>query len=259
MTEEILIIDQSAFSRSLISRTLMTAGYKVRVAHSGASGRNMAAQSPAPSLILLDIQMRAVSGYAVCRELQTWALPKAPPVILMAAKDDADAPHLVFEAGAVDYVVKPVRSQVLLARISTQLKLRHQRDSAQNQALQMLDASPVPFLFVDQQGAVTHANPAGAHMFGYPMASAIAGIQIKELMDLNISKFWFNAQEQGKRPQAKCLTLDCLHRRGNSFVAEIGVSLAPSAFGPLLMLVLRDTRSAWEVPHSSEVRHAVGI
>lgn len=83
----------------------------------------LAVQKHRPSLILLDIEMPGMNGYAVCRALKTNPATENIPVIFISGKSAEGDEATGFEVGAVDYIVKPVSPAIVLARVRTHLSL----------------------------------------------------------------------------------------------------------------------------------------
>ena len=83
----------------------------------------LAVQKHRPSLILLDIEMPGMNGYAVCRALKANPATENIPVIFISGKSSEGDEATGFEVGAVDYIVKPVSPAIVLARVRTHLSL----------------------------------------------------------------------------------------------------------------------------------------
>ena len=81
-----------------------------------------------PDLILLDIVMPELDGYAVCQRLKSNPLTKGVPLIFVTAKHDPEEEARGFEEGAVDFIRKPFHSHVVRARIRTHLTMKRQSD-----------------------------------------------------------------------------------------------------------------------------------
>ena len=81
-----------------------------------------------PDIILLDIMMPEMDGFEVCLQLKTHKNTKNIPIIFLTAKDEPQAIVKGFKLGAADYVTKPFNSSELLARVSTQIRKKQQRD-----------------------------------------------------------------------------------------------------------------------------------
>ncbi len=123
----ILIVDDNPENLTLLGE-LLSERYRVRAANSGARALQLVAQAPVPDLILLDIMMPGMSGFEVLERLRASPETRDIPVIITTAMDgDADELHgLVL--GAVDYLTKPLRPAVVLARVHTHLELKSARD-----------------------------------------------------------------------------------------------------------------------------------
>jgi putative two-component system response regulator len=80
-------------------------------------------RAEAPQLILLDVMMPGMSGLDVCRTLNAQVVTRAIPVIFVTALSDAQDEALGFEAGAVDYISKPISPAIVRARVATHLSL----------------------------------------------------------------------------------------------------------------------------------------
>lgn len=130
--ETILIIDDTPTNIDVITG-LLKEQYRVLAATSGKKGLQLARAEPAPSLILLDIMMPVMDGMEVCRHLKSDPLTEGIPVIFLTAKTEVEDITAGLDAGAVDYITKPVNSKVLKARVRTQLSLKRSRDEMSHQ------------------------------------------------------------------------------------------------------------------------------
>ena len=123
MSSRILIADDTPVNLKVLSSILAAAGHTPLAATNGQETLDLARRE-APDLILLDIMMPGKDGYAVCAELKADpALAEIPVIFLSALQQTADKVKGL-ELGAVDYVAKPFDRAEVLARISTQLRLR---------------------------------------------------------------------------------------------------------------------------------------
>lgn len=123
----VLIVDDTPDNLTLISG-LLQSEYKVKVANSGEKALKIAAASPPPDLILLDIMMPGMSGYEVCRHLKGDPETRDIPVVFLTAKNDEEDEKLGLEMGAVDYITKPISAPIVLARVKTHLSLKATAD-----------------------------------------------------------------------------------------------------------------------------------
>ncbi len=112
--QRILVIDDDPSIRSLFKRGLGYEGFTVDLAESGELGL-VSARDNVPDLIILDVMMPGIDGFEVLRRLR--AAGDTIPVIMLTAKDANESQIEGLDAGADDYVLKPVSFDVLLARI----------------------------------------------------------------------------------------------------------------------------------------------
>jgi putative two-component system response regulator len=123
----ILIVDDSPENLMLLGE-LLRGRYKVRAANSGSRALELAAQRHAPDLILLDVMMPQMSGYEVLEQLRSAPRTRDIPVIFTTAMTTEDDERHGLVLGAVDYIAKPLRPAIVLARVRTHLELKAARD-----------------------------------------------------------------------------------------------------------------------------------
>ncbi|MCB9751540.1 MAG: response regulator [Myxococcales bacterium] len=121
--QTILVIDDDPTNLKVAVEYLKAYSYKILIARDGETGIERA-QLARPDLILLDVQMPGIDGYETCRRLGANPDTAGIPVIFMTALGSADHKLRGFEAGARDYVTKPVEERVLLARARAHLQIR---------------------------------------------------------------------------------------------------------------------------------------
>ena len=132
----ILVADDNPNNLQMIESMLRGFGYTVRVALDGEAALR-SVQSESPELILLDIHMPKLDGYETCERLKANEKTRDIPVIFASAMDDQFNKIKGFQAGAVDYVTKPVQLDELRARIDVHLQLARQWNQLQEQALDL--------------------------------------------------------------------------------------------------------------------------
>ena len=128
----ILIVDDTPENLSVLGG-LLQPHYRVMVANSGQRALAIAARSPQPDLILLDVMMPEMDGYAVLRKLREDAETLHIPVIFVTAMDGDEDEERGLELGAVDYITKPIRPAIVLARVKAHLELKKARDWLRDQ------------------------------------------------------------------------------------------------------------------------------
>ncbi len=117
----ILAVDDEASNLQLL-RHILQDQYRLLFAKDGPRALELARQER-PQLILLDVMMPGMTGYEVCRLLKDEQATAAIPVIFVTALSDASDEVVGFEAGAVDYITKPVSPPIVRARVRTHLSL----------------------------------------------------------------------------------------------------------------------------------------
>ncbi len=130
----ILIVDDAPDNLRLLAEIFEEEGYDVRPASNGK--RAIAAiQAERPDLILLDINMPDMSGYEVCKQVQSDERTRDIPVIFISASQDTPEKVKGFALGGVDYITKPFQAEEVLARVETHLalyRLRHHLEDIVN-------------------------------------------------------------------------------------------------------------------------------
>ncbi|MCO4093427.1 MAG: diguanylate cyclase [Acidovorax sp.] len=122
MKTNILIVDDNASMIQLVARMLKGVA-RLRFATGGAEALELMRQER-PDLVLLDAEMPGMSGYEVCEAIRADALLSTVPVVFLTGNGDTAAEVRGLEAGAVDFITKPVHEALLLARVRTQLRVK---------------------------------------------------------------------------------------------------------------------------------------
>lgn len=123
----ILVVDDEPNNIAVLV-SLLRSDYRVRAATDGTGALRVARSEPTPDLILLDVMMPDLDGYAVLASLQQDPKTRHIPVIFVSALGESEDEERGLKLGAVDYVTKPIRPAVMLARVRTQLELKATRD-----------------------------------------------------------------------------------------------------------------------------------
>ena len=131
--EVILIVDDLPENLSVLGSLLQGAGYRVKVANAGDVALRLAEHTPRPSLILLDVMMPDMDGHEVLRRLRANPETREIPVIFLTAMNAGEDEERAFDAGIADYLLKPIKPAVVLARVRSQLLVRQARRWLQDQ------------------------------------------------------------------------------------------------------------------------------
>jgi signal transduction histidine kinase/DNA-binding response OmpR family regulator len=129
---QILLADDNADMRAYVAGILMQGGYQVEAVGDGGAALAAARRGPLPDLILADVMMPGLDGFALLRELRTDPATEGLPVILLSARAGEEARIEGLTAGADDYLIKPFSARELRARVDGLVELvRQRRDAAE--------------------------------------------------------------------------------------------------------------------------------
>ncbi len=132
--EKILIVEDDNDIRELIAFNLEISGYEIIKCDNGEDAINLAIKS-SPDLILLDIQLPTIDGFEVCRMIKEKALTQKIPVIMLTARTDDEDIIQGLESGADDYITKPFRPKILMARVKAALRRKSSEIPKDNNVL----------------------------------------------------------------------------------------------------------------------------
>ena len=181
MAGRILVVDDIATNRLLLSLLLSKAFYEVEEAADGRQALEMARLNP-PDLALVDVMMPGMNGYELCRRFKADALLADVPVVIITSLDAQNDRLEALAAGADDFLTKPVREVALFARLRALLRMKSMTDELRLRDVTMRDLAldPGPGLIIE---------PApGARVL--TVTSADVGAELKRMieqrLDVNI-------------------------------------------------------------------------
>lgn len=128
----ILIVDDEPVNLTLLT-SLLRPEYLVRAASSGEAALRAAVSEPQPDLLLLDVMMPGMDGYAVLAQLRKNPATRDIPVIFLTALSGAEDEERGMQLGAADYITKPIKPTVLQVRVRTQLEASQVRHLLKDQ------------------------------------------------------------------------------------------------------------------------------
>jgi adenylate cyclase len=133
---KILVVDDTPKNVKLLADLLTVKGYSVVTAESGREALTQV-QAERPDLVLLDVVMPEMSGYEVCRKIREDPATQILPVIMVTALDPGEERIKGLEAGADDFLTKPINQAELFARVKSLLRIKEFYDTVQAQAAQL--------------------------------------------------------------------------------------------------------------------------
>ena len=183
MKTNILIVEDNIDNLTILVNLFTTHGYQVYPALNGALALK-AVLTTLPDIVLLDIMMPGLDGYAVCQRLKADERTREIPVLFISALNESVNKVKAFQVGGVDFITKPFQIEEVLARVETHLQLSHlqQRLQEQNARLQseiqertqaeaalqqsqaklqaILDSTRQSFLLLDREACIQAFNQA---------------------------------------------------------------------------------------------------
>ena len=164
----ILIVDDDEVMRMLLHQFLESEGYAVVEAENGPAALEMLGEQSV-DLVILDIAMPGIDGPEVCAHICS-SMADPPPVLMITALDDEKSIERSYNAGAVDYIRKPLRWPVLKNRILYILgshRAKQELELLSKNYEMILDAAANGICGVESRGLISYINPAALKMLRY--------------------------------------------------------------------------------------------
>jgi len=148
----VLVVDDGAANREVIRLFLSTIDCEVRLAEDGPTALDMIETAP-PDLVLLDVRMPRMDGYEVCRRIKAMPRGRLLPVVMITGLSQTTHRVMALEAGADDFMAKPVEGAELIARVRSALRLKelyNTLDSAEHVIFSLATAVEAKDSFTEQ-------------------------------------------------------------------------------------------------------------
>lgn len=180
----ILLVDDDPMAIESLRASLAPLGATVTAAADGEQALALM-QANVPDLVLLDAQMPRLDGYAVCQAMQTDPVLAQVPVAFVSVHAESKFETLGFAVGASDFLAKPFKPDVLLARVRKLLQLRSEREETASaiaahwqelgdrRVAELVSVASDAIVSVDAAGVVRLMNKAAAAMFGVNVERAL--------------------------------------------------------------------------------------
>jgi class 3 adenylate cyclase len=178
---KVLVVDDTPANVKLLSDLLTVKGYAVVTAVNGEEGLAKVA-AEAPDLVLLDVMMPGLSGYDVCRRLRADPATALLPVVLVTSLDPQQERVKGIEAGADDFLSKPINQPELFARVRSLLRVKSLQDEVLRQAEALKEWNVKLEQRVAEQVAQLERMGRLKHFFSAPVADAIIAAGEKSIL-----------------------------------------------------------------------------
>jgi len=152
---QVMIVDDAADNRLVLS-TLLESDYQTTEAASGDECLRMLEDDAQPDLILLDISMPGISGYDTCVAVRKKAATANTPVIFVSAKDSPEERLQGFEAGADDYIIKPIDGPTLLEKVRHHIQRSIDKNNALQQSRDAMNVAMEAMTSSSELGQIIH-------------------------------------------------------------------------------------------------------
>lgn len=173
---KILIADDTPLVIAPIIKLLERCGHRVTEVRNGREAVSAYLADP-PDMILMDVMMPGMDGIEATRHIKRLSAERWVPLMMMTSLDAKSDLVRGFEAGADDYMIKPIDMDVLYARI----RAMHRIAAIQDQLHRIIDNVYEGIITIDERGIVKSFNPAAEQMFGYH-AVEVVGSNVSMLM-----------------------------------------------------------------------------
>jgi len=226
----VVIVDDNADMRAYLTHLLEAAGFEVDAQPDGAAALAACRARP-PDAFLSDVSMPGMDGFALIQRLRADEDTAVIPVLLLSGRAGEDARVAGLEAGADDYLIKPLGGRELVARVEGAVRLaRLRRETARRQQADfesLFSMAPDGIIVVDKNGKIVTANERAQQLFGYSQQE-FQGLQIEALVPPNYRQAHAGRRETylqapAARPMGKVRELRGMRRDGSEFFAEIGL------------------------------------
>lgn len=230
----VLIVDDDPINRRLIEVILGRAGISFASVTTGEDALERAVDLQ-PMVILMDVVMPGMGGFAACQALKAQAATSETPVIFVTGNDDVESESRCFEVGGADFVRKPFAAATLLARIKTQMAVSADRRRLEGMFRDVIEYAPVAFVLTDLAGKIVTTNALALVSFGASRADMIDSPLSRWIPDIT------GRIELGQAPlDTDQFELDCRREDGSQFPADIIVGSLRTTKQPLDLFIVRN-------------------
>ncbi|NJN93077.1 MAG: response regulator [Anaerolineales bacterium] len=223
----ILVVDDDPSIRRMTRYVLERDGYTVIEAENGVQALTLYQECP-PHLVLLDAIMPEMNGFETCARLSQLPGGDRIPILIITALNDAESVSSAFEAGASDFIVKPIQWNVLRRRVRHLLRVNQAElalRASEERYRALVETSPDAITLLDSGFNILFCNQRAAALHGFAHSGHLLGHPVVELIDPEDRARLLETLRQTlyqKLPH----TMECmlLKKSGDHFAAEVSVS-----------------------------------
>lgn len=259
----VLVVDDEEPNRLLLRAPLEARGYEVEEASNGEEALRQVAARP-PDVVLLDLMMPLLDGFQTCRRLKSQPATAPIPVLMVTALSERQERLLAIQAGANDYLAKPVDLQDLILRVGNAVQIKRLYDQVQAERERserlLLNILPAPVAERMKRGetpiadAVPEAGVLLADLVGFTrLASTVGADHVVELLDEVFSAFDLLVERSG---------LEKIKTIGDAYLAAAGVPLPhpqPAHAVATLALALQTETQRFNENYGTSFRLRIGL
>ncbi len=236
--KRVLIIDDSSDDIQVVMENLID-DYAVTFKTSGPEGVEAAAKEPKPDVILLDVVMPEMDGYETCRKLKHNETTKDIDIIFVSAMDTVEEKLSGYDAGASDYLTKPVQPEELIRKVRLAISNRQKWESALADKSAAFDTAMTAMTSAGEQGVVLEffrkmAGINSAQELARLIVDAIANYQLENSVQIRSSSATLNAGTIEPVPPLEEELLMRMHAQGR--IMELS-KRAVFNFGAISLLI----------------------
>lgn len=239
----ILMLDDNPVNLEELAGLVDEAGFEVLRAETGEVAL-VQAVAHLPDLILLDVLMPGMNGFAVCEHLKTIPSTRDIPVLFMTALADTADKLKGFQVGAVDYITKPFQYEEVIARVQTHLtlqKLKLELQEKEERLSRIFENAMDAIMTLDESGKIMLFNAAAEQMFRCKAADRI-GRPVDRFLSPELYKTLINFRNGFPADKAIWVSegLTAVRADDESFPIEATISRVETTGQQLYILILRD-------------------
>ncbi len=242
-TSLILIVDDDQTNRQTMKSILVNQDYNFVFAADGLEALNLAA-TMFPDLILLDVVMPVMNGYEVCKRIRNNPRLAEVPILMITALDDEFSRLQGLEAGADDFISKPIGYAELRARVRTITKLNRYRRLLSERAKfeRVIELAPIGIIIVDVISTIHLANPAMVQMLKCKNKAEVKGSSLFTFISSEQFEFFNNCLDKIINRVVSVLQGEMMfiNSHGEPFLAEIDLSFFVWDNKPSVQIMVRD-------------------